>query len=140
MSLNPTTGEDDGYFTSVIADPVPRAWGGVSVYRVAIDPSRTHLVATGNFLTVDGAARSKFFMLNLGGSGASLSSWYYPGFAKPCSTLLRDASPTCRGWTGPRTAGVHRRRDRADPAAQSGHLVPPTRGRQQARTPRSATG
>ena len=104
MSLNPTTGKDDGYFTSVIADPVPRAWGGVSVHRVAIDPSRTHLVATGNFLTVDGAARSKFFMLNLGGSGASLSSWYYPGFAKPCSTTARDASPTCRGWTGPRTA------------------------------------
>ena len=87
MSLNPATGRDDGYFTSVVSDPIPRAWGGVSVYQFAIDPGTTHLVATGNFLKIDGSARSKFFMLDLGTGGASLSSWYYPGFAKPCSTI-----------------------------------------------------
>jgi len=86
MSLNPASGRDDGYFKNVISDPLPGAWGGVSVYGVAIDPSGTHLVATGNFLKVDGAARSKFFMVDLGAYSASLSSWYYPGFAKPCAT------------------------------------------------------
>ena len=86
MSLDPVTGGNDGYFSSVVSDAIPGAWGGVSVYSVAINPNRTRLVATGNFLKVDGVARSRLFMLNLGASGDSLSSWYYPGFAKPCSS------------------------------------------------------
>lgn len=86
FSLSPATGADDGYFNSVIATAIPGAWGVVAVYHFAVDPSRTHLVATGNFQTVDGAARTRFFMLNLAPTGATLSSWYYPGFAKRCSS------------------------------------------------------
>ena len=128
MSLNPATGRDDGYFTSVVSDPVPGAWGGVSVHRFAIDPSTTRLVATGNFLKVDGSARSKFFMLDLGDAGDFLSSWYYPGFAKPCSTTAprRIANLQGSGLVAGRRC-VHRHRDRSDPALQGGHLVPPAR-------------
>jgi hypothetical protein len=85
-SLDPVTGQDTGYFTSVITDPLPNAWGGLAVYHFAIDPTSTHLVATGNFSTVEGQSRSKFFMLDLGASGAILNPWYYPGFAKRCSS------------------------------------------------------
>ena len=86
ISVSPTTGRNDGYLRSVVADALPGAWGGVAIYQFALDPSRSHLVATGNFQTVDGAARSRLFMLNLGATGASLSPWYYPGFAKACAS------------------------------------------------------
>ncbi len=69
-----------------MADQLPGSWGSVTVHQIAIDPSRTHLAATGNFQTVDGQARSKFFMLDLTAEATSLSPWYYPGFAKPCAT------------------------------------------------------
>jgi len=86
LSLDPATGASDGYFDAVnVTDPIPNAWQGLSVYQVAIDPSRTRLVATGNFRTVNGQGRTRMFMLDTGAK-ASLSSWYYPGFAKPCSS------------------------------------------------------
>jgi hypothetical protein len=86
MSLDPATGADDHYLTSLVADPIPGAWGNLAVYQFAIDPSRTHLVATGNFRTVDGRPRSRMFVLDLGARTSHLSSWYYPAFAKPCSS------------------------------------------------------
>ncbi len=106
MSLNPATGQDDGYLTSVVSDPVPGAWGGVSIHRFAINPARTRLVATGNFLKVDGLARSKFFMLTLGANGDSLASWYYPGFAKACATTAPRRIANLQGvdWSPDGTA------------------------------------
>lgn len=96
-SLDPATGANDGFLAPAIGAAITdsdgnAAWGNVSVYRFAVDPSRTHLAATGNFMTVDGQARRGFFMLDLttaptarGDTGATLSSWYYPGFAKDCT-------------------------------------------------------
>jgi hypothetical protein len=90
-SVDPTTGKNDGYIDTVVADPIAGAWGGLAVYKIAVDPSGTHLAATGNFQTVDGAPRRHFFMLDLRNAaapndGTTLSSWYYPGFAKDCSS------------------------------------------------------
>jgi hypothetical protein len=91
MSLNPTTGADDGFINRSIAGRVclstgECSWGTTAVYDFAVDPAASRLVAVGNFTTVDGQARSKFFMLRLGQAGASLDPWYYPGFAKRCAT------------------------------------------------------
>ena len=86
FSLNPATGANDGYFASKLADPLPGAWGGLAVYRIAVDPTGTRLVATGNFTTVDGQPRSRFVMMDLGAGHATVDPWYYPGFAKPCSS------------------------------------------------------
>jgi hypothetical protein len=86
FSVNPATGAGDGYFTSKVADPIPDAWGGVAVYQIAIDPGGTRLIATGNFMTVDGQARTRFVMLDLGPDHPTVDPWYYPGFAKPCSS------------------------------------------------------
>jgi hypothetical protein len=92
VTVDPATGRDDGFIGAVIQDAIPGAWGGVSVYHFGIDPSHTHLAATGNFMTVDGQVRKRFFMLDLssatvpfGSRGATLSSWYYPGLGKDCS-------------------------------------------------------
>ena len=86
LSVNLATGADNGYFNLPISDPIPNAWGGVSVYQIAINPAGTRLVATGNFRNVDGESRTRFFMATLGSSSATLNSWYYPGFAKPCAS------------------------------------------------------
>lgn len=86
MSLDPATGRDDRWITARLTDQLPGSWGAVAGHQVAADPSRTHLAVTGNFLRVDGEARSKFFMLDLAPTGTSLSSWYYPGFAKRCAS------------------------------------------------------
>ncbi len=89
MSLNPLTGKDDGFISKSITGKVCKqsgqcAWGTTSVYDFTIQGNR--LAAVGNFTEVDGQARSKFFMLDLGAPGSTLNSWYYPGFAKECTS------------------------------------------------------
>ena len=89
-SLNPFTGVDDGYLTHTIAGEARNtsgsvdSWGVTTVYDVAVTAGK--LAAVGNFATVNGQARSKFFMLNLTSAGTSLSPWYYGSFATPCAT------------------------------------------------------
>ena len=84
IALNPVTGANTQYINLGIANPIPGAWGAVTVYNLAINPAGTKLVATGNFQTVSGQSRTRLFVANLGGPAAALDSWYYPGFAKPC--------------------------------------------------------
>lgn len=86
MSLDPVTGRDDRWITVALSEQLPGSWGTVAGYQMAVDPSRTHLAVTGNFMQVDGVAQSKFFMLDLSETATSLSSWYYPGFAKACAS------------------------------------------------------
>jgi hypothetical protein len=86
-ALDPDTGANTGYLNSIrIRDAIPGAWGGVSVYRVAINPAGDTMVAIGNFQTVNGQARTRLFVANLGPSGPILNDWYYEGFLKPCET------------------------------------------------------
>ena len=86
IALNPNTGANTGYINLSIADPIPGASEPLSVHRIAIDPASQKLVATGNFRTVSGQARSRVFVADLNVGGASLNAWYYPGFAKSCSS------------------------------------------------------
>ncbi len=89
-SLDPATGADDGYINLTIAgeawntDGSVDSWGVTTVYDVAVTAGK--LAAVGNFATVNGQPRSRFFMLDLQSSGSSLSSWYYDSFATPCAT------------------------------------------------------
>jgi hypothetical protein len=85
-AVNLDTGADTGYVNLPITDPLPNAWGNVAVYALAINPAGTQLVATGNFRTVAGQSRTRLFVADLGASSATLSSWYYDGFAEPCSS------------------------------------------------------
>jgi hypothetical protein len=85
ISLNPTNGTDDGLINQSITGEAclsngTCSWGTTAVYDVAV--ANGHLVAVGNFAT----PKSKFFMLNLGTTSSTLSSWYYQSFAKPCSS------------------------------------------------------
>ncbi len=89
-SLHPGNGASDGYIDLTIAgeawntDGSIDSWGVTSVYDVAVSGSR--LAAVGNFATVNGQPRSRFFMLDLQSGSSSLSTWYYDSFATPCAT------------------------------------------------------
>lgn len=88
LALDPTTGVDTGYINLPITGSVASNAGPTEVYRFAVDPAGTHLVAVGNFTSVAGQSRSRAFMLDLGSTGASLASWYY----QPLQNLCRAAS------------------------------------------------
>ncbi|PZS34803.1 MAG: hypothetical protein DLM59_04050 [Pseudonocardiales bacterium] len=86
-AVNPTTGADTGYVNLSI--------GGAYVYRFAVDPAGTRLVALGNLTTVNGLVRARAFMLDLGATSATLDPWYYQPLTKPCRSAatveyLRD--------------------------------------------------
>jgi hypothetical protein len=84
LALDPETGADTGYIDIDIEGSVASNAGKTDVYRFAVDPSGTRLVAIGNFTSVDGQARSRAFMLDLNTDSASLSGWYYEPLMNPC--------------------------------------------------------
>ncbi len=93
VSLDPSTGADDGYINAKFAgaamntDGTKTSWGAPgTVYDVAASatPQGERLIAVGNFTTVNDVSRGKFAMLNL--PGGSLNDWYYNAFATPCAT------------------------------------------------------
>ena len=84
LALDPTTGADTGYVSVDIEGKVASNSGSTDVYRFAVNPAGTRLVAIGNFTTVDSQARSRAFMLNMDETSASLSSWYYQPLENRC--------------------------------------------------------
>lgn len=139
IAVDPASGADTGYITVPISGTVASNAGPTDVYRFAVDPQGTHLVAIGNFTTVGGQARSRAFMLDLGATSATLSSWYYQPLQNACRASklpaqLRDVDFSPDGaWfafvaTGfvPVSGGVGR--DICDAAARFETNVPnPTR-------------
>jgi hypothetical protein len=83
-ALNPITGKDTGYINIPISGSLGTAAGPTRVYKFAIDPSGTHLVAIGNFNSVGGTAKSRAFMVDLGATSATLASWYYQPLQNRC--------------------------------------------------------
>ena len=88
VALDPATGANTGYINIPITGTVSSQAGATDIYRFAVDPSATRLVAIGNFTTVGGTAKSRAFMLNLGATSATLNPWYY----QPLTRMCRAAS------------------------------------------------
>lgn len=86
MALDPLTGQDTRYISLGISDPVPGSRGGVTIFDFAVNPAGDQLIATGNFLTVAGESRNKFFVADLGAQRATLDPWYYAPFAEDCQS------------------------------------------------------
>jgi hypothetical protein len=83
-ALNPATGANTGYLSLGISGSVASNAGPVEVYRFAVNPAGTRLVAVGNFTTVAGQTRYRAFMLTLGAT-ATLNAWYYPPLQNLCA-------------------------------------------------------
>ena len=90
-ALNPATGADTGYINVPISGKVASNAGPTKVYRFAVDPSGTKLVAVGNFTSVGNSTRWQAFMLDLGSTSATLSSWYYQPLENRCSSSSTPA-------------------------------------------------
>ncbi|MBA2444747.1 MAG: delta-60 repeat domain-containing protein [Nocardioidaceae bacterium] len=86
LALDPLTGADTGYINVDIAGQLRLTTTKTEVYRFAVNPRGTRLVAVGNFISVDGEIRRRGFMLNLGATGAALNPWYYPPLNKKCAS------------------------------------------------------
>ncbi len=128
-ALNLVSGANTGYINVSISGSVADNAGPVEVYRFAVNPAGTRLVAVGNFTTVAGQSRYRAFMLTLGISSATLNAWYYPPLRNLCAAsslpdYMRDVDFSPDGsWfatvsTGfvPQTGGIGR--DLCDAAAR----------------------
>ncbi|MGH3102234.1 MAG: hypothetical protein ACRDPU_14705, partial [Thermoleophilia bacterium] len=76
-AVNPATGANTGYLNLSISGSVTTNAGPVEVYRFAVNPAGTRLVAVGNFTSVGGQTRYRAFMLTLGVTSGTLNAWYY---------------------------------------------------------------
>ena len=90
VSLNPITGKSTPYLNHVVTGKIPNS-DAAQVFHFDISPDGEHLVAVGNFLTVDGAARPRAFMLDLGETSTTLSSWNYEPLGRDCSSGRTNA-------------------------------------------------
>src|SRR5262245_36915878 len=93
IALNPATGRGTNYISLAITGTVPMTNEKPNVFKFAVNPAGTRLVAVGNFTSVGGSQRVRAFMLNLGTTSATLSDWWYPPFANRCasSTAARQS-------------------------------------------------
>jgi Domain of unknown function (DUF5122) beta-propeller len=95
LALDPVTGADTGYIDLPITGRVADNAGPTKVYKFAVNPAGTRLVALGNFTSVGGSQRWQAFMLDLGATGVSLNPWYYQPLENLCAArslpaYLRD--------------------------------------------------
>lgn len=84
QAVDPATGADTGYLNVTISGTTDTNAGATDIYRFAVNPAGTRLVAIGNFTTVAGSTRWRAFMLNLGTTSGSLSTWYYSHLNERC--------------------------------------------------------
>jgi hypothetical protein len=94
-AVNLATGANTGSVNVAISGSVGPNAGPVEVYRIAVNPAGTRLVAVGNFTTVGGQSRWRTFMLTLGTTSASVNAWNYPPLRNLCaasglSDYMRD--------------------------------------------------
>ena len=87
-AVNPATGANTGYLNLSISGSVTANAGPVEIYRFAVNPAGTRLVAVGNFTSVGGQTRHRAFMLTLGATSGTVNPWYYP----PLQNLCRAGS------------------------------------------------
>jgi len=86
VAMNPVTGANTHSFNLAITDQLPNSWGSVTILGMAVNPQGTKLVATGNFMTVGGVARSRLFVADISGAEATVDPWYYTPFTRPCAS------------------------------------------------------
>jgi hypothetical protein len=104
LSLNPTTGRDDGYVDLNISgnyqytqqDGKSTGSNPSRVWNYALSPDGSKLLVMGDFTSVGGVGRRQIFMLDLGPTAATVDPWYSTEFDQNCYVgepfWLQDAS------------------------------------------------
>ena len=117
-SLNTSTGKDDGFVRLRISGNYRYPGVGSNptrVYNQQLSHSGKLDLVEGDFTSVGGQSRRQIFMLNVGGSRATVTAWTSAEFNRNCATVepfyVRAAS-----WSSHRFDRVHR-----------DHRIPPGR-------------
>ncbi|MEU0096598.1 PKD domain-containing protein [Kribbella sp. NPDC006257] len=91
-TVNAITGAYDPYMTLAIAGL--HNGGVTTVIKMDVAPDGGHLVAIGNFNTIQGVQHHQVFMLNLTGAAAAVENWQTNFYNTACSrsfeTYMRD--------------------------------------------------
>lgn len=80
VSLSPSTGKSDGFLNLSIS--------GSMVYNQQLSHGGTLDLVEGAFSSAGGRTRHQMFMLNVGGTKASVTGWYSPDFNVSCVTTF----------------------------------------------------
>jgi len=113
-ALDLTTGADTGYLDLGITGTADGVARPTRIYRFAVSPDRTRLVAVGDVGRVSGQFRERAFMVDLRPDSGTLSPWYYAGLGNDCQSnghipaYLRDVdfSPDGRWFVTVATGGI----------------------------------
>jgi hypothetical protein len=87
VSLNPATGQDDGYLRLAIHGNYQfpgAAPNHTRVYSQQISPAGGRLLAEGDFTSAGGKHREQIFMLKLGQAQATVTGWHSNDFYQNC--------------------------------------------------------
>lgn len=95
LSVNPTTGLDDGYVNLNISGNYvytddggnSSSANGTRVYNFELSPDASRLLVMGDFTSVGGQHRQQIFMLDLGAATATVDPWYSTEFDANCATV-----------------------------------------------------
>lgn len=90
MSVDPTTGATTGYISNTVEGRLPNS-DAAQVFKFDISDDGQHLAAVGNFTAVDGAARPRMFLLDLGATRSTLSAWNYEPNGVDCTSPRTNA-------------------------------------------------
>ncbi len=86
-SLNPTTGQDDGFVHLNISGNYQFSGVGPNptrVYNQELSHGGTLDLVMGDFTSVGGLSRQQIFMLNVSGPSATVTGWTSPEFSQSC--------------------------------------------------------
>jgi hypothetical protein len=89
-SLNPSTGQDDRFIHLNISGNYQYLGVGPNptrVYNQQLSHGGTLDLVEGDFTSVGGHSRQQIFMLNLGGSSATVTGWTSAEFKRHCATV-----------------------------------------------------
>ena len=99
MSLDRSDGAATSYIptavsvTGKLVHQSGAASDAAQVFKFDISPDGRRLVAVGNFTEVAGQERPRVFMLDLGATAATLSSWNYEPLGEDCTSTRPNAIP-----------------------------------------------
>lgn len=88
VSLNPLTGQDDGYLNLAMTGTYdfPGAVANhTQAYNQQLSPNGKHVLVEGVFTSVQGQPRQQIFMLDLGAGHGTVGNWHSGEFSQHCN-------------------------------------------------------
>jgi hypothetical protein len=85
-SLEPVSGALTSYVDANLAGTVSSSAGATGVTHMATNAAGTQMALSGNFTSAGGATHWRVFLLDLGGTTATVDAWNAPTLQQPCNS------------------------------------------------------